>query len=156
VAGALDIRQHPGLEPTNNHAERALLSAVIYRKPSLGSQSETGELRTARPLSAHTTCRLQKRSLFVDLTEAISAHARGDPVPLLRQLAHLYLAQPRADNCHGRYWLEGCETWLARASPGITCERWRTLRLPARRKTQQRRSRVRDSATRAGQAAAVE
>jgi transposase len=96
--------KHPGLEPTNNHAERALLSAVIYRKPSLGSQSETGELRTARLLSAHTTCRLQKRSLFVDLTEAISAHARGDPVPLLSQLAHLYLAQPRADNCHGRYW----------------------------------------------------
>jgi hypothetical protein len=27
-----------------------------------------------------------------------------DPVPLLSQLAHLYLVQPRADNCHGRYW----------------------------------------------------
>lgn len=75
--------KHPGLEPTNNHAERALRSAVIYRKLSLGSQSETGELRTARLLSAHTTCRLQERSLFVYLTEAISAHARGDPVPLL-------------------------------------------------------------------------
>lgn len=75
--------KHPGLEPTNNHAERALRSAVIYRKLSLGSQSETGELRTARLLSAHTTCRLQGRSLFVYLTEAISAHARGDPVPLL-------------------------------------------------------------------------
>ena len=75
--------KHPGLEPTNNHAERALRSAVIYRKLSLGSQSETGELRTARLLSAHTTCRLQGRSLFVYLTEAISAHARGDPAPLL-------------------------------------------------------------------------
>lgn len=75
--------KHPGLEPTNNHAERALRSAVIYRKLSLGSQSKTGELRTARLLSAHTTCRLQQRSLFVYLTEAISAHARGDPVPLL-------------------------------------------------------------------------
>ncbi len=75
--------KHPGLEPTNNHAERALRSAVIYRKLSLGSQSKTGELRTARLLSAHTTCRLQGRSLFVYLTEAISAHARGDPVPLL-------------------------------------------------------------------------
>ncbi len=75
--------KHPGLEPTNNHAERALRSAVIYRKLSLGTQSETGELRTARLLSAHTTCRLQKRSLFVYLTETISAHARGHPVPLL-------------------------------------------------------------------------
>jgi Transposase IS66 family len=34
------------VEPTNNHAERALRSAVIYRKLSLGSQSDGGELRT--------------------------------------------------------------------------------------------------------------
>ena len=75
--------KHPGVQPTNNHAERALRGAVIYRKLTLGSQSEAGELRTARLLSAHTTCRLQRRSLFVYLTDAISAHARGDPVPLL-------------------------------------------------------------------------
>ncbi|HEY5429829.1 MAG TPA: IS66 family transposase [Solirubrobacteraceae bacterium] len=75
--------KHPGVEPTNNHAERALRSAVIYRKLSFGSQSEGGELRTARMFSAHTTCRLQRRSLFVYLTEALSASARGDPAPLL-------------------------------------------------------------------------
>jgi transposase len=75
--------KHPGVEPTNNHAERALRSAVIYRKLSLGSQSEDGELRTARLFSAHTTCRLQRRSLFAYLTDALAAHARGDPVPLL-------------------------------------------------------------------------
>ncbi len=57
--------------------------AVIYRKLSLGSQSEDGEQRTARLLSAHTTCRLQHRSLFVYLTDAITAHARSDPAPLL-------------------------------------------------------------------------
>lgn len=74
---------HEGVEPTNNHAERALRSAVIYRKLSLGSQSEGGELRTSRLLSAHTTCRLQRRSLFAYLTDAIAAHARGDPVPTL-------------------------------------------------------------------------
>jgi hypothetical protein len=45
--------RHPGVEPTNNHAERALRSAVIYRKLSLGSQSSAGERRTARLLSAH-------------------------------------------------------------------------------------------------------
>jgi transposase len=72
-----------GVEPTNNHAERALRSAVIYRKLSLGSQSEDGELRIARLLSVHTTCRPQRRSLFAYLTDAIAAHARGDPVPLL-------------------------------------------------------------------------
>jgi transposase len=72
-----------GVEPTNNHAERALRSAVIYRKLSLGSQSEVGERRIERLLSAHTTCRLQRRSLFAYLTELFTAQARGDPVALL-------------------------------------------------------------------------
>ena len=53
-----------GAQPTNNHAERALRGAVIYRKLSLGSQSEHGERRTERLLSASITCRLQHRSLF--------------------------------------------------------------------------------------------
>jgi transposase len=72
-----------GIEPTNNHAERALRGAVIYRKLSLGSQSEAGEQRIARLLSAHTTCRLQHRSLFDYLAELLTATARGDPAPLL-------------------------------------------------------------------------
>ena len=74
---------HDGVQPTNNHAERALRSAVIYRKLCLGSQSEDGERRIERLLSTHTTCRLQQRSLFAYLTEALTAHARGAPVPLL-------------------------------------------------------------------------
>jgi hypothetical protein len=40
-------------EIATNHAERALRSAVIYRKLSLGSQSTAGEQRSARLLSAH-------------------------------------------------------------------------------------------------------
>jgi transposase len=74
---------HRGVEPTNNHAERALRGAVIYRKLSLGSQSDDGERRIERLLSAHTTCRLQRRPLHHYLTDAYSAHARGDPIPLL-------------------------------------------------------------------------
>ena len=74
---------HPDIEPTNNHAERALRSAVIYRKLSLGSQSQHGERRTERLLSAHTTCRLQRRSLHAYLIDALAAHTRGDPAPLL-------------------------------------------------------------------------
>jgi transposase len=73
----------PGVQPTNNHAERSLRGAVIYRKLSLGSQSEKGEQRTARLLSASITCRLQHRSLHAYLVELLNAHARGDPVPLL-------------------------------------------------------------------------
>jgi transposase len=72
-----------GVEPTNNAAERGLRGAVIYRKLSLGSQSEHGERRIERLLSASQTCRLQRRSLFAYLTEALGAKVRGDPVPLL-------------------------------------------------------------------------
>lgn len=72
-----------GVQPTNNHAERALRGAVIYRKLSLGSQSETGERRIERLLSASTTCRLQRRSLFEYLSELLTAQARGDPLPRL-------------------------------------------------------------------------
>jgi transposase len=74
---------HDGVQPTNNHAERALRGAVIYRKLSLGTQSASGERRIERLLSAHTTCRLQHRSLFDYLTALLTAHARGDPAPLL-------------------------------------------------------------------------
>lgn len=74
---------HDGVQPTNNHAERALRGAVIARKLSLGSQSAGGERRTERLLSAHTTCRLQRRSLHAYLVDLLSAHARGDPAPLL-------------------------------------------------------------------------
>ena len=73
----------PGVQPTNNHAERSLRGAVIYRKLSLGSQSQDGEQRTARLLSASTTCRLQHRSLHAYLIDLLNATARGDPAPLL-------------------------------------------------------------------------
>ena len=74
---------HHGIEPTNNHAERCLRSAVIYRKLSLGSQSEGGERRIERLLSAHTTCRLQRRNLHAYLIDVLSAAARSKPIPLL-------------------------------------------------------------------------
>ena len=49
-----------GVEPTNNRAERGLRGAVIYRKLSLGSQSDQGERTIERLLSASQTCRLQR------------------------------------------------------------------------------------------------
>ncbi|HEY5260781.1 MAG TPA: IS66 family transposase [Solirubrobacteraceae bacterium] len=73
----------PGVTPTNNHAERALRGAVIYRKLSLGSQSHAGERRIERLLSASITCRLQHRSMFGYLAELLAANARGDPVSTL-------------------------------------------------------------------------
>ena len=74
---------HKGVQPTNNHAERALRGSVIYRKLSLGTQSDAGERRIERLLSIHTTCRLQRQALHDYLVDAFTAHNRGDPVPLL-------------------------------------------------------------------------
>jgi transposase len=72
-----------GVEPTNNHAERGLRGAVIYRKLSLGSQSDHGERTIERLLSASVTCRLQRRSLFAYLADLLTATIRGDPIPAL-------------------------------------------------------------------------
>lgn len=74
---------HKGIEPTNNHAERALRGSVIYRKLSLGTQSDDGERRIERLLSVHTTCRLQRRPLHDYLVSTLAAASRGDPAPLL-------------------------------------------------------------------------
>jgi transposase len=73
----------PDVEPTNNAAERGLRAAVIYRKLSLGSRSQGGERTIERLLSVDQTCRLQHRSLFAYLADALTAKARGDPVPAL-------------------------------------------------------------------------
>ena len=53
-----------GIEPTNNTAERALRPAVIYRKLSFGTQSESGSRFIERMLTVSETCRLQNLSLI--------------------------------------------------------------------------------------------
>jgi len=76
-----------GIEPTNNTAERALRPAVIYRKLSFGTQSETGSRFLERMLTVSETCRLQNRSVYDYLTEAVTAHfSKQDPPTLLPNL----------------------------------------------------------------------
>jgi len=72
-----------GVEPTNNAAERSLRGPVIHRKLSHGTRTDRGERFIERALSASVTCRLQHRSLFAYLSELLTAHARGDPLPTL-------------------------------------------------------------------------
>jgi transposase len=60
-----------------------LRTAVIYRKLSLGSRSQGGERTIERLLSVDQTCRLQRRSICAYLADALTAKARGDPVPAL-------------------------------------------------------------------------
>lgn len=74
---------HEAVEPTNNAAERSLRAPVIHRKLSHGTRSQDGERFTERALSASVTCRLQHRSLYNYLTNLLTAHARGDPLPAL-------------------------------------------------------------------------
>jgi len=56
--------QVEGVEPTNNQAERALRRAVIWRRQSFGTQSETGSRFVERILTVITTLRQQGRSVF--------------------------------------------------------------------------------------------
>jgi len=56
--------QIEGIEPTNNQAERALRRAVIWRRKSFGTQSETGSRFVERILTVVTTLRQQGRSVF--------------------------------------------------------------------------------------------
>jgi transposase len=73
----------PGVEPTNNAAERALRPAVLWRKGSFGTQSDAGNLFVARLLSVAATCRQQQRSLLDYLTAACTAAQLGLPSPSL-------------------------------------------------------------------------
>jgi hypothetical protein len=68
---------YEGVEPTNNSAERALRTAVQWRKTSFGNRSENGELATARLLTIAETCDLQKLNILAYLSAAISSHRRG-------------------------------------------------------------------------------
>ncbi len=63
-----------GVSPTNNHAERMLRFAVMWRKRSHGVSSDKGCRWVERILSLRQTCRLQSRKLFPVLVEAVAAY----------------------------------------------------------------------------------
>ncbi len=73
----------PGVEPTNNLAERDLRHAVIWRKCSFGTQSEAGSRFVERILTAVITLRKQKRDVLEYLAAACEARLRGKPAPSL-------------------------------------------------------------------------
>jgi len=73
----------PGLEPTNNFAERCLRQAVMYRRTSFGTQGSEGSRFVERILTAVTTLSLQKRGVLTFLTDTLHAHRRGRAPPAL-------------------------------------------------------------------------
>ncbi|OWY63946.1 IS66 family transposase [cyanobacterium TDX16] len=66
----------PGVQPTNNAAERAIRPAVIWRRTSFGSQTQGGSYFVARMLTVVTTLKSQKRNVLKFMTQAVVA-ARG-------------------------------------------------------------------------------
>jgi transposase len=67
----------PGLEPTNNLAERMLRPAVIWRKKSFGSGSEGGCRYVERVLSVTSTLRQRGHPMLAYLADAIAARRKG-------------------------------------------------------------------------------
>jgi transposase len=74
----------PGVEPTNNHAERTLRGFVIWRKTSFGTQSARGARYIERIMTVAASCKLQGRNVLDFLTQAIAAHwGQGSPPSLV-------------------------------------------------------------------------
>jgi transposase len=72
-----------GVEPTNNAAERALRHAVLWRKISAGTESESGSRFVENVLSIVATCRQQGRNVLDCLTECCQAQRAGASAPSL-------------------------------------------------------------------------
>jgi hypothetical protein len=77
-----------GVDPTNTAAERALRTAVQWRKIMFGNRSDDGERAVERLLTITRTCQLQQLNALVYLTAAIRCHRR-------RQAAASLLPKPR-------------------------------------------------------------
>jgi transposase len=73
----------PGVEPTNNAAERALRPGVLWRKGSFGSHSTAGSRFAERMLTVAITLRQQRRNVVDYVTLACEAALRGEPAPSL-------------------------------------------------------------------------
>ena len=72
-----------GVEPTNNHAERMVRPAVLWRKSSFGNHSGAGCRFTERILTTVQTLRLQKRPVLDFLRRALAAHRARTQAPTL-------------------------------------------------------------------------
>jgi transposase len=66
-----------GVETTNNRSERALRFAVMWRKRSQGTNSDKGSRWVERILSLKETCRLQARSTYAVLVDAVRCYFHG-------------------------------------------------------------------------------
>jgi hypothetical protein len=75
--------EQPGVEPTNNDAERALRPAVLWRKVSFGTQSAAGSAFVAAALTVITSLKAQNRNVLDYLTDVFDASRRRLQIPSL-------------------------------------------------------------------------
>jgi len=73
----------PGVDPTNNGAEQILRFIVMDRRATQGTRSSKGRMFCERIWTVVGTCRMNKRSVFEYLCDAVKAWAYGLPAPSL-------------------------------------------------------------------------
>jgi transposase len=73
----------PGVEPTNNAAERSIRPAALWRKTSFGVQSERGGKFVERMLTVQASCRLQGVAVAEFVRNAVAAKRNGRDAPSL-------------------------------------------------------------------------
>jgi transposase len=71
----------PGVEPTNNRAERALRPVVLWRKGSFGTRSDGGSRFVERMMTVVMTARIRGVSVLTYIKSLCAAQDRGDPIP---------------------------------------------------------------------------
>jgi transposase len=84
----------PGIDLTNNTAERALRPYVIWRKTSFFSQSERGNLFRARVMTVTESCRRLNRCAYSLLRQVCDQGIRKQPITLRLPIDHLYQIDP--------------------------------------------------------------
>jgi transposase len=72
-----------GVEPTNNHMERLIRLAVLWRRRSFGCTSEAGCRFVERILTVVQTCRLRDRNALDFLTATLDAQRSAKIAPSL-------------------------------------------------------------------------
>ena len=93
--------ESPGLDLTNNTAERALRPYVIWRKTSYFSQSERGDLFRARVMTVTESCRRLNLCAYTLLREVCEQGIQKQPVTIRLPIDHLY-PNPRQDRIENR------------------------------------------------------
>lgn len=72
-----------GVEPTNNHMERLVRRAVLWRRRSFGCNSANGCRFVERILTVVQTCRLRGQNSLEFLSQAVRRHRQGLSCPSL-------------------------------------------------------------------------